>query len=87
MDVFERAVTAFRRSVSRSQSSNSIRNYDEYDSDNRSVISSSSSTSIPSNFTRRSQTLVTAANHISLLRRPKCRSRSANRQGDTNSYL
>lgn len=65
MDVFERAVTALRQSVTRSQSSNSITNYDEYDSDNRSVISSSSSTSIPSNFGRRSQTSVTAGNRIS----------------------
>lgn len=87
MDVFERAVTAFRQSVSRSQSSNSIINYEEYDSDNRSVISSSSSTSNPSNFGRRSQTPVTAVNQISFLKRMKSRSHSANRQGDKQSNL
>lgn len=84
--MFGRAVTAFRKSVTKSKSSNTITNSDKDDNDytcDESIISISSSSvgSCVSGKHRRFSLTSTPSARLSLLKRQR-RSQSANREGD-----
>lgn len=80
--MFGRAVTAFRNSVTKSKSSNTISNSED-DNCDESIVStkSLSSASCASEKHRRSSLTINPSARLSLLRRQR-RSQSANREGD-----